>query len=596
MTKDELLEKVQGYEWTDLECKEASKEIPRNIYPTVSAFANTRGGWILFGIAEEHGRFHIKGVDSTKIDRMSGDFLNTLRSQQKLNQPIDAESVIFDIDGKKVLAFFIPENDRNSKPVYLRENPRNTYIRRGARNERATDREFLYLTKSAVSQHWDARILEDVDAAGALDEETIRWYISLFYTLESQQPRIDDPLEFLRKWNFLRDTESVPKLTYGGVLLFGTDQYVRRILSKPLLDYQRIDRRYDQWNSHERWDDRYIFEENLFKTWKALVTKYRRIAEHPFRLDPTTLRRIDDPPDYVAFREAAINLLIHQDYGDPHRTASLKVFVDRYVLWNPGEAYIDIDRIFASGRESVRNPALVDCFRRIGLSDQAGTGMGSIFHNWYALGYRHPSIDNNKQDKSFELVMEKTPFSSREARHLHAITGIDLTVEQSRLLSLACETNYLTTTDAAMAIGGQLNAARKVLDELVSMELLRKENDHVHCLTESTRSLMDEAIPADSSLEEPSHIPDIEAETESDIPDISPAVSAMIELLSTEEKSREELMLALDFKHPASFRKNYLQPGLSLGIIEMTIPEKPRSTRQKYRVTALGRKIRDAAP
>ncbi|WP_231471360.1 Fic family protein [Thioalkalivibrio sp. HK1] len=380
-------------------------------------------------------------------------------------------------------------------------------------------------------------------------------------------------------------------MTYAGILLFGTDQYVRRILFRPLLDYQRIDRRHDQWNSYERWDDRYLFEENLFKTWNGLVAKYRRIADHPFRLDPTTLRRVDDPPDYVAFREAVINLLLHQDYGDPHRTASLKLFVDRYVLWNPGEAYTDIDRMFVPGKGSVRNPTLVDCFRRIGLSDQAGTGMSAIFHNWYELGYRHPFIDNNKQDKSFEIVMDKASLSTRKAQYLSAISGIELTVEQSHFLSLAFEGKYLKTTDAAMALGGQLHAAHRVLKELVSMDLLRKETDNIHCLTESTRSLMDEAMSGDSSLEEPDHIPNVAIKSESGTPNIPPTMSTMIGLLSRDEKSRDELMLALDLKDPASFRSNYLQPGLSLGIIEMTIPEKPRSNRQKYRLTELGRKI-----
>ncbi len=594
MTKDELMERLEGYEWADLECKETGKEIPRNIYPTVSAFANTKGGWILFGIAEEQGRFHIKGVDSTKIDRMHGEFLNTLRSRQKLNQPIDAETAIYDIDGKKILAFFIPENDRDAKPVYVESNPRNTYIRRGARNEKVTDREFLSLMRDADNQRWDARIFNDVDAAGAIDEETVRLYISLFHTLEPQRRKIDDPLEFLRTWNFLRDTEGSSNLTYAGVLLFGTDQYVRRIVSRPLLDYQRIDRRYDEWNSYERWDDRYIFEENLFKTWYGLVAKYWRMAEHPFRLDPTTLRRRDDPPDYVAFREAAINLLIHQDYGDPYRTATLKSFVDRYVLWNPGDAYTDIDKMLAPGSGELRNPSLVDCFRRIGLSDQAGTGMGAIFHNWYELGYRHPHIDNDKKEKCFGIMMEKIPFSARQARRFHTVTGIDLTIEQSRLLSLACEEKYLKTTDAAMAIGGRLHIARQALQEMVSMDLLRKHSDNVYALTESIRSRIDDSNFTDPNTEDLGHTTDIDAEVDSNIPNINPGITpgmlAMIRLLK-DEKNRKELMLDLGLKHLGSFRNNYLKPSLSLGIVEMTIPEKPHSTKQKYRLTTSGRKI-----
>ena len=46
-----------------------------------------------------------------------------------------------------------------------------------------------------------------------------------------------------------------------------------------------------QWSAEQRWHDRYVFEENIFQTWQGLVSRYMRIAEHPFSLDPATLRR-----------------------------------------------------------------------------------------------------------------------------------------------------------------------------------------------------------------------------------------------------------------------------------------------------------------
>ena len=36
------------------------------------------------------------------------------------------------------------------------------------------------------------------------------------------------------------------------------------------------------------------------------------------------------------------------------------------------------------------------------------------------------------------------------------------------------------------------------------------------------------------------------------------------------------------------FRKAYMMPALGAGLIEMTIPEKPRSSRQRYRITSQG--------
>jgi len=50
MTKDELLARLQSIEWSDIEFKEAAKDAPKNALSTVSAFANTAGGHLVFGV------------------------------------------------------------------------------------------------------------------------------------------------------------------------------------------------------------------------------------------------------------------------------------------------------------------------------------------------------------------------------------------------------------------------------------------------------------------------------------------------------------------------------------------------------------------
>ena len=44
MEREELIERLKGYEWTGVEFKEARRAVPKDAYETVSAFANTEGG------------------------------------------------------------------------------------------------------------------------------------------------------------------------------------------------------------------------------------------------------------------------------------------------------------------------------------------------------------------------------------------------------------------------------------------------------------------------------------------------------------------------------------------------------------------------
>lgn len=60
-------------------------------------------------------------------------------------------------------------------------------------------------------------------------------------------------------------------------------------------------------------------------------------------------------------------------------------------------------------------------------------------------------------------------------------------------------------------------------------------------------------------------------------------VEKLMNVIGNSPKSGNELMKLIGIKHRPTFRKNYLLPAMDLGLIEMTIPDKPNSSKQKYR-------------
>lgn len=64
---------------------------------------------------------------------------------------------------------------------------------------------------------------------------------------------------------------------------------------------------------------------------------------------------------------------------------------------------------------------------------------------------------------------------------------------------------------------------------------------------------------------------------------VSEQVERLLTVLGNETLSAKELLERLGLKHRPTFSNNYLRPALELGFIEMTVPDKPNSSRQKYR-------------
>ncbi|MEI7751875.1 MAG: ATP-binding protein, partial [Candidatus Omnitrophota bacterium] len=125
MDRRELVKRLSGIEWDDFEVKEARRELPKDIARTVSAFANTKSGALVLGIAEAGGKYIVSGVENP--DKVQNDFITLLRGE-KFNIPLSSKGDVHSIDGKIVLVFRIEEMPRQAKPIYYGGDIRNTFI------------------------------------------------------------------------------------------------------------------------------------------------------------------------------------------------------------------------------------------------------------------------------------------------------------------------------------------------------------------------------------------------------------------------------------------------------------------------------------
>jgi ATP-dependent DNA helicase RecG len=585
MTRDELIERLKGYEWNDIEFKLAQRGVPEDAYSTVSAFANTAGGWLIFGVKQEKGQFVVYGVED--VDKVQNDFLSCLRAGDKISRPIDVKPEVHTTDGKTLLAFYIPESPRHDKPICIKGDLSKAYIRRGGGDERCSQREVERFIRDAAARPFDAEPIADLSAETFYDERTLGWYRRRFNEREPGRHESLANMDFLIESGFLVETPQGRRPMRASVLMFGKERYVRQLLSRPIVDFQIIYERFTDWSPERRWADRIVVEENIIQAWLAIVERFMKYADRPFELNGTTLRRHDEPPDYISFREAAINLLIHQDYGDFYRHAQIQIFRDRTCFWNPGDAFGTVDQLLEPGGKELRNPTIVAAFRRIGLSDQAGTGIRAIYRNWRQLGYVPPEIENQRAEKAFRLSLLKDLILSENQKRFQKELGVSLTDLEADVFAYACQRDSITVTDARAVGGLSVADAHALLDHLVVQKLLEPlDPKGVYTLAAHLRQRYVKAMAEKKG--EPGKEPS--RDQVGTKLGLSPEQNLVMKNLMSNQ-SITELMAVTSRTNRTKFRDQVLKPLIDAGLAEMTIPHKPQSSKQEYRLTEKGRKM-----
>jgi ATP-dependent DNA helicase RecG len=388
MNKEELIKKLEDIEWEDFEVKEAKSNVPKSSWETVSAFSNTNGGWLIFGVkqtSKNKNKFQIIGVSNP--EKVSSDFLTILSNTNKFNKRINVNSKKYNINSKTVLAFYIPAKSAFEKPIYF-NSVNNTFIRTGSGDRRATKEEIdsFYRNSSFGDKDKEFTNKTIVD----LDEETIKQYRNYFlYINPTHRYNGLSNEEFLEKLGVLRNN----KVNFAGLLVFGKEDVISELIPQYRIEYLEINGiSYE--TAEQRYNYRISSESNLYQTFFLIYERLIKKIDVGFSIKQGV--RDDDPVHLQAIREALINFIIHTDYFSK-ANSRIRVFTDRYEFYNPGALPKKLEFILKEDFSLPRNPIIAKIFRLLKFSENIGSGFNKMISGWYSK-YKFKPIINGDFD------------------------------------------------------------------------------------------------------------------------------------------------------------------------------------------------------
>ena len=127
---------------------------------------------------------------------------------------------------------------------------------------------------------------------------------------------------------------------------------------------------------------------------------------------------------------------------------------------------------------------------------------------------------------------------------------------------------------------GRSTGIKKIIDSMAENTSSKPifDFDEEHTYFQVTLPVHEEVLKKVSIIEE------------NTTPQVTPQVLNLLENLE-DEMTRDEIMQQLNLKDRKNFRENYLNPAIDNKLIELTIPDKPQSSKQKYRVTSNGKEV-----
>ena len=424
MNELDLKKLLSEGEHVNLECKKAQGGIPRSIWETYSAFANTDGGFILLGVDEVKNaatnstQLVITGVSD--VAKLQKEFWDTINSDKVSVNILNADDVeVVGIDGMNMIAIHVPRASYNFRPVYVNGNPaKGTFKRNHEGDYHCSESEWKSMVRDSSDDGNDGQIIEYY-TMDDVDLDALHRYRTSFMLRNAGHvwEDVDDKTFLINMGGYAIERRTHREgLTVAGLLMFGKGLPVREVFDNFRMDY--LD--FTHCLVGERYSDRLTYdgrwENNLYNFVRMIVPKLTIDLKIPFRLNGMV--REDDTPVHKAIREALTNSIIH---ADMLTTGVLRIEkrTDGFFFSNPGILRLSLSSIYEGMHTKARNPRIQQMFRMIGYGENIGSGFPSILKVWKDERWAEPEL-TERQDLNEVHLMLKIAMDSQSSDNLES--------------------------------------------------------------------------------------------------------------------------------------------------------------------------------
>ena len=355
---------------------EFKKTLDKTLINEVCAFANSSGGYILIGVADDKT---IKGIDTSNRTRSKiQDILNRL--QPKLDVNIEVK--------KNLIVIQIPEGQE--KPY---TGPRGFFMRIGANSQKMSRDEIISFFKKEGRVNFEELINGKANFEKDFDPKAFKYFLKL--------SRISSTIKqetLLQNLNCLTPDK---KLTNLGVLFFAKDIDF-------IMNYALVDCVLFRGTNKVKILDRKQYKGNLIENIENALAFVQRHTSTEYVI--TGKPRREEIPDYpeTALRETIVNAVCHRDYFEKRCHVVVEIFADRVEIYNPGGLPNGLDPKKFGTKSVPRNLFIASMLHRANYIEQAGTGIGRI-KEAIANHKKKVKLDIQYSDDSmfYSVVLEK---------------------------------------------------------------------------------------------------------------------------------------------------------------------------------------------